>query len=223
MLIAQGWTQREPGDTSTPGQPPPLLSSRLTLSLAGFAGMPPREVCTVTGYASDDADDLAAQWSPDGSKIAVSTGLYHQAEREGEVGARSRLMILDARTGAQVGHLDDVRLAGSASWSPDSSRLLVSDPMRVLWTYDLDAERRVVLPVLQGARPGSWVNGSQRLLGFADDQRLLVAVQRRGTMTISAVHLRTGDTEGLIRWTGGLDMYPVLAQMPPGYWDQNGP
>jgi hypothetical protein len=39
-------------------------------------------------------------------------------------------------------------------------------------------------------------------------------------MTISTVAIATGAAEPLIRWSGAEFMYPVLAQMPAGYWDR---
>lgn len=189
--------------------------SRTTLWLVDFAGTPARELFTIGGYWCEDVDDLPVQWSPDGTKIAVSIALWLGEER----GSHCRVLILDSDTGAQIDHVDDVTLSGSASWSMDSRRLLTMDQMGVLWTYDLDDQRRHTVPVLPGARPDYWVSGSPRLLGFADDDHLLLAAQRKGTMTISTLHQDTGDTQTLVRWTGGLYMYPATTQMPPGYWD----
>lgn len=218
MLTAQGWTHREPGHELAPGQPSPRHLSRLTLWMVDFAGTPPRELLTVSGYAREDADDLAVQWSPDGTAIAVSLALYQGPE----VPARSQLLILDAHTGQETSRIDGVGLAGSASWSPDCQHLLVIDDKRVLWICDLRTGQQHLVPTLPGNRPGSWVDSSKRALGILDDRRLLIAVLRQATMTISTLDRDTGETVPLVRWAGAPDMYPVLAQMPPTYWDQTG-
>lgn len=212
VLIAQHWL------AGAPDRPKTDEDARMTLSLAGFDGSPPRELLTMGGGATGNGDDQALQWSPDGTRIAASVSLDQGP------GQRSRwvVLVLDASTGREVARHDGALLCGSVSWSPDSERLLVQDETETTWVLDTATGTREAIPFLPGRRPGVWVNGSLRPLGFADPDHLMVATQRGATMTLSAVHLTTSASRPLVRWAGSLDMYPRLATMPAGYWDLDG-
>jgi hypothetical protein len=189
--------------------------ARLTLSLSGVTGAPPRELLTLPGSTPQAADALVVEWSPDATKIAF--GMISADVPPGT--SPYVLIIVDAVSGREVSRIGGMTIAGSASWSPDGTRLLVRDMKSIVWIHDLSTDQNHPIPYLPGPRPDSAKKGVPRLLGFADNHRIMVAVQRGRTMTVSSADPDTGEGHALIRWTGGDYMYPVLASMPPGYWD----
>lgn len=209
VVVAQSWVD------IPAGRAPAYGDQRVTVSLAGFSDAPAQELFTLVGGPTIDSDDLPIQWSPDGTRIAIGVSVFTGPESLPDQSVR----ILDAATGQEVTRVGGVRLAGSVSWSPDQTRLLVKEFWGHLRIHDLNADTRHEIPALPGRRPDPSTRGPARLLGFADDHDLLVATQRARTMTISAMDPTSGDRRPLIRWTGTDDMYPVLTAMPPGYWD----
>jgi len=78
-------------------------------------------------------------------------------------------------------------------------------------------ELTTVVPV-SGRPQNPTLAGARRPLGLADEQRVLVAVRRGTTMTLSVGAIDDEKLRPLLRWDGELDMYPVVAQMPADYW-----
>jgi hypothetical protein len=180
------------------------------LTLTGFGNTVPREVLRVRGSLITSADDLVVQWSPDGTSVAASFWYYPTSGPEG----LAQVVLLDAESGAPLG-AEDGFLTGSLSFSADSRRLLMSTHESVL-VHDLDgggARPISFVPPLEPPRPGV-----PRLLGFADDTRLIVAVQRGRTMTVGTTDVDGVDWRPTVRWTGEHDMYPVFAAMPTAFW-----
>lgn len=208
LLVSQSWVDTPHGRNTKRGD------GRATVSLVGFSGTPARELFTIVGSTEHGADDLAIQWSPDSTQIAIAVLI--------PTGPRTMppdtILILDASTGREVSRVTGACLAGSASWHPDGSQLLVRDLDERLWIHDLGTDTRRAIPALPGRRPDPSTRGPARLLGYANDHELLVATQRGRTMTVSAIDPDTGEGRGLVRWTGIDDTYPVLTPMPAGYW-----
>jgi hypothetical protein len=109
----------------------------------------------------------------------------------------------------------DARLAGSASWGPDSDRLLLEDTPSDNWVHYLDGHRQPVT-VLPGT--GGKDIRPIRPVGLADNNHLLTFRQPEDRMTVGRTNLSNGHTDGILAWTGEYLMYPVLAQMPPDAW-----
>lgn len=189
---------------------------RITLLLAAFDGLPARIVLTVQGSVAGEADDHLLQWSPDGRWIALSL----RPSSDPAVYAPPCLHIVEARTGTVVSRLPGWRLCGSASWSPSGGHLLVADGSfrPTVCTFDLRTQALTTVVPVSGRPQSPTLAGARRPLGLADEQRVLVGTRRGTTMTLSAGDISGPDLEPLLRWTGELDMYPVLAQMPLGYW-----
>lgn len=206
-VVAEAWAE------APPGVQPSYTHLRITMTLVGFDGGPARELLTFAGGLSGDGWDQSLQWSPDGSLIAFtaySIGTY-----------KLTVTILDTRDGQEAYRLDDTRLVGSTSWSPDSTRLLVGGADDVPAIHDISSGERTPLIFHPGPRPDSSVRGVPRMFGFADDHRLLVGTQRGTTVTVSAVPPDVPERERLLRWTGGEHneyVYPTFAQLPAGSW-----
>jgi hypothetical protein len=160
-----------------------------------------------------EADDIPLQWSPDGSIIAIAIYVYTDSPRA--IDNQYHLHLIQASTGNHIADLIDLQLVGSASFSPDGRRLLVSGEQGVS-VYDIYTESLEHLAAIP--KPGEPRPGTLRILGLVDDERLLTAVQRGRTMTIGTTTYDGTDQHPLIRWTGELDMYPVVASMPSGFW-----
>ena len=210
VAIVEGWQPGAPGFEN-------LGAVRLTLLVTGFTPGTRRVLLELNAGGSGSADDVSLQWSPDGTRIALAVTLF--GSREDLPIFRPTLLILDVATGREIFRFEGVHVVGSASWSPDGNRILVADSDDVVRILDLTTQELSPVPFLPGPRKDVWERGAQRTLGFAAADRLLVATQRGKTMTISTVATATGAAEPLIRWTGAEFMYPVLAQMPAGYWD----
>lgn len=144
------------------------------------------------------SDDRYLQWSPDGRLLALS-------HRENGAFA-STTVILDVAAGEVVRRLTNSRLMGSLSFSDDSRRLLVGD---VAWRpCILDLSTGLVTPVawLPDSKPDPGPRPTA--CGFIGNRHLLTTRQRTGTVTVSAVHLDSGEETPLLRWAGGRDNAP---------------
>ena len=170
-----------------------------------------RELAVLAGSSGDDPEDPGLLWSPDGRRVCVK-----QASLAGGM-ARVFTVILDVSTGDVVRVLEGETTVGSLAWSPDSARLIVSnfDRLRIVDVATGEHHRIPGLPEVRPLAPGA---GAHRVLGFLDDEHLLTATDRRGTLMIWRTHLETGPLEPLVRVTGTAGLYPRLARMPVGYW-----
>lgn len=157
--------------------------------------------------------DRPLQWSPDGSRIALSiTDLSGDPMRP----IPTQVLLLDAATGEVGRALEDVTIAGSASWTPDSSRLLVVDGEERVMLADTDTGA-----LLHPSRPLQRGPGGRRrwdVVGAAGNNHLLVFHQRGRTGRLAALDLTDGEEREIVSWRGDLDMYVTAAQMPEGYW-----
>jgi len=170
-----------------------------------------RELAVLAASSGDDPEDPGLLWSPDGRRVCVK-----QASLVGE-SIRVFTAIVDASTGDVVRVLEGETTVGSLAWSPDSARLIVSnvDRLRIVDVATGEHHRIPGLPEVRPLAPGA---GAHRALGFLDDEHLLTATDRRGTLMIWRTHLETGPLEPLVRVTGTAGLYPRLARMPVGYW-----
>jgi hypothetical protein len=182
--------------------------------LADFTGTPARELLTFSGRDKGGADDLSLQWSPDGTTIAFG------ARVSAGPSIIARVFLYNAVTGRQSAIIENATLIGSVAFSPDSARLLIADRASdTVEIHHLDTGRTEPVPLIPLPLPDTTDRSVPRLLGFADNTRLLIADQRGRTMTISTTDPAGTDVRPRLRWVGGLDMYPVLASMPEGFWD----
>jgi hypothetical protein len=153
------------------------------------------------------------QWSPDGTRVALSVAL---AEEPSERAFPT--LILDADTGRELSRIDQAFLDGSLSWDPDGSRLCVREMTNVTRIHDLTTGHRSAIALLPGHRPPSEGRGVRRMIGFADDDRVLLCSQTGKAMSVFAVHPDSDDPEPVLRWSSSPLMYPTLARMPAGFW-----
>lgn len=176
---------REPGPT--------------TLLLAPTGAGEPRELLVLppSGLVGG-SDDMSLQWSPDGDKVALS---YWEPDASGPA-----TVVVEVATGHVLCRATGTRLMGSLSFSDDGTRLLVGD--NGLYPHILDVATGGILPV-------AWLPNEQldpgprlRACGFLGDAHLLTTRQRTGTVTVSAVHLESGEETPLLRWAGGRDNAP---------------
>ena len=118
ILVAQSWVETPPGQRTAFGD------VRVTVSLVGFSGTPAQELFTLVGGVGTYTDNLEIQWSPDGTQIALGASAWMGLENP----LNYSILVLDATTGQEVTRIEGAGLAGSASWSPDGTRLLFSTP-----------------------------------------------------------------------------------------------
>lgn len=161
------------------------------------------------GQGSDDGCGI--QWSPDGTKLAI-----HLRFRKPENPLHEAIRIYDSATLTPIGDLNGHRLCGSLSWSTDSTRLLVL--RNAVGIFDLTTGKVEKLPTFPHGTPMPPGNGQHRPLGFTPDDHLFTVTHRGKAMTLWSMHPHTGDTEPLARWSGELDLYPIMARMPDDYW-----
>ena len=196
------------------GRPPTARDGYVSLQLTAPDAARPREIYRRQANVSSDASSRPVQWSPDGTRIALS--LYDlSGDPMSPIPAAVR--ILDASTGATLTTIDDVTLAGSASWTPDSTHVAVFDGRRE--THHLaDTTSGALTPLLLPWRVPS---GRRRwsLIGMAASDRVLVYLQRGSTGRVVTVGLDGEGERDIVSWRGEADMYVTAAQMPAGYWD----
>jgi hypothetical protein len=218
VLVHESWEEGPVPASSPPG--PELWRTTLTLvDLDVPTGRGPVWEVTVPYHVAPlpRGLDLAAQWSRDGSLIALSA---HVDAPAGRLNPGWAVPVLDARDGRTVEQFPDVLLLGSCSWSPDDDRLVVYSRRgeRDEAVLHRDSGRREPLMFM----PEVWTNNHPHVYGFLDDERLLLGTQRGATKTVSAVSPAVRERERLLRWTNSWrpdrDIYPKFAQVPPARW-----
>ena len=115
VAIAENW------QTTLQGQRPENAHARLTLTVATFDGTAPREIFTLNAIQLPKTDAIGIQWSPDGRLLALHAT---HAEPPGHLG---EVTVFDTTTWQVTHRIPDCGLAGSASWGPDSDRLLAGN------------------------------------------------------------------------------------------------
>lgn len=203
IAIVEGWGVTPEGHLAQ------AIDSRLTLTVAGLDGVPPQEICTLNAIQPLAPDTIGIQWSPNGRYLALDVCPAAPPSYSHEV------TIFDTTTWQVAHRVPDAGLAGSASWGPDSDRLLVEQGPIATWVQHLDGHREPIT-VLPGA--GARDMRPLRPAGLADNDHLLTFRQPTDRMTVMKTSLRDGHSEGLVAWTGEYYMYPVLAPMPPDTW-----
>lgn len=221
-VIVDGWlTEQEPRpDTSgIPGREAArireeyfqrqIANTRLTVHLVSFDGAPAREITTIEGGTARGPDSVSHQWSPDGRLMAINLRPRTKRLQVPDV------HVYDTRTWEVIARYENAELEGSASWGPDSDRLLLSHLVGTTWVQHLDGTRQ---PVTVLPEPISMEWRPIRPLGMADNSHLLTLQANKRKSTLMRTSISTGDHEGLVGWTGHHLRYPVLAQMPPAVW-----
>lgn len=191
-----------------PGAPLSMDDWKSSVQVIGASGQV-RELVSWRGQASGmDGDNQRFQWSPRGDLLAV--------EWTATPGAIETALI-DSASGAVVAQIP-ASIVGSASFSPDGSRLLVSQDA-VAHLYNLETGGMTPIPLVPG-RQGYQESrsGTPRLLGFADDDHLLLVTQRGKTITLARGRIDGNELQPLLRWTGGDDMYVTICRPTPAFW-----
>jgi hypothetical protein len=129
------------------------------------------------------------QWSPDGTRIALSVALAEEPSDRA-----FPTLILDVDTGRELSRIDQAYLDGSLSWDPDGSRLCVREMSNVARIHDLRTGHRSAIATLPGSRPPAEGRGVLRMIGFVD------------------------DPTPVLRWKGSLYMHPTLDRISAGFW-----
>lgn len=223
VVVAEGVYVDPPrGWQSDPHAPPRLDSvpsreevelkraySRIKLVAVPLDGRDAKPVAMLdASLLGGSPDSSALQWSPDGTKVAV--GIWDKSiPQDG-----GSVLIFDTSTWEIVTCLSKGMLLGSASWGPESDRILVQGAFDKVWIHHLDGTQQdvTVLPPTRGdMRP-------VRALGLADNSHLLTFRTRGTKGTLMRTSLATGEHQARLTWNGEKYMYPVLSQMPPEVW-----
>ena len=129
----------------------------------------------------------AAQFTSDGRHLALS---HQTPDRQ-----ISGITIIDLLHG-KVNRFDEVELVGSASWSPDGSRLLVASSPgaypEVLDTQNGSLSR--LDAVIEDPRDTPWLT----LIGWLDDASLLAYRDVGSRMHLVAVDVKSGQRRALV-------------------------
>ena len=166
----------------------------VTLLLAPTDAGEPRELLVLppSGLLGR-SDAMYLQWSPDGRMLALS---HWEMDAFGPT-----TVVVEVATGEVLCRATSTTLMGSLSFSHDGTRLLVG--ASGLCPHILDVATGEKVPI-------AWLPNEQldpgprlRACGFLGDEHLLTTRQRTGTVTVSAVHLDSGEETPLLRWAGG--------------------
>ncbi len=223
-LIAQNWSlptapapdisglsQQEAATASAEWRRRTVTSFRVTISLATFDGAPARDIVTLNAQVhSSSPDGTAIQWSPDGRLAAIELKVPETRTR-----SESEVHVFDTSTWDVVARYKNASLAGSACRGPDSDRLLLEHHVDTNWVQHLDGTRQ---PITVLPASGGKMMRPTRPLGMADNDHLLTLGLRKDRATVMRTSIADGTHEGLFAWTGTVDMYPKIAQMPPETW-----
>ncbi|WNM23738.1 hypothetical protein RN607_10240 [Demequina capsici] len=236
VAIIELWTSATEPWPDTSGMPPEeanalesahhrhvIRSVRTSIWIATFDGQVPREIYTyghervlsVTGgRPTFDEATVPVQWSPDGRLLAVEV-----RGPEGEFDVNG-VRVLDVATGHTVASYPGAYLSGTASWGPDSDRLLLGGhtthpPRPLSWIQGLDGTRH---EIEMFPKPNSMGFRRLRPLGLADNDHLLTAQGLGKRATVLRTNIATGEHEALFSVTGSDPINPVIAQMPPETW-----
>lgn len=139
-----------------------------------------RRMVSIRGaWPQNDHAFLPIQWSPDGKRLAVSMF---------EEGSFSCWVhVYDAGTGELLHRWPKAELVGSASWSPDGTRVVVNVPL--LGTHVLSLATGEKTPVPGAPIPDEPRGGRALPAGFFDDEHLVVYAERGSGSGHSAVTL----------------------------------
>ncbi|MGC4176104.1 hypothetical protein [Demequina sp.] len=185
-------------------------ASRTRLLVATFGGEPPRTIEVLNAVLNGVTDTTTIQWSPNGRLVAISLVYRNETNRWPK-----EVTVYDTDTWEVAARLEGGNLSGSASWGPDSDRVLVEGTGDEAWIHHLDGTKE---PVTVLPSYGTRDTRPVRALGLADNEHLLTLRVRNDRATIMRTSLSEGTHERLLSWDGQEDTYPVIAQMPPETW-----
>jgi len=94
------------------------------------------------------------------------------------------LIVVDPVSGREVSRIGGMTTAGWVSWSSDGTRLQARDLSSRLGLHELSTGQNHLIPVLPGD-PRPVRKGVPRVLGLADDDRMVVAVRRGRPPTVA--------------------------------------
>lgn len=191
-------------------------AARLGINLVTFDGEPARELAVLEGHLSGGLFVSPCQWSPDGRLLALSVAPAEDEPRRCPLD----VLVFDTTTWQVVARIEGAHLEGSASWGPESDRLLVGGwgrpPFTLsVWIHHLDGTRQ---PVTVLPEPDSEGIRAAHPLGMADNDHLLTLRNTSTRSTLMRTTIADGTHEGIVTWPGGKGTYPVVAQMPPEAW-----
>jgi hypothetical protein len=163
-------------------------SGEIELFVVGPDGQPRRLT-----YAR--GDDGGPSWSPDGRYLAFATDRWNIAMR------RADIAVLDLSSG-RIRRVTQLGTLSSATWSPDGTRIAfttVDDSSRtaLCWTTP-DGQSR--------GCPASF--NSAWIVGWDDDQNVLIAMDSAGAHALKRVNLDTKRVTVTVTETGGIQASP---------------
>ena len=209
VAIAEPWVDQAPGSGEI------WARMRLSVHVAPLDGMDARLLATFLGGWFADEDSSSLQWSPDATAIAFCRRWVDLDAPE--KGWHRAVVVLSARDGTLLASWPDVSLAGTASWSPDSRRLLIQPEGRTTAVQDVFSDRRV--PVDLPPRRSDGFRG-RRALGLVDDDRVVVMDDTSGPTVLSIDTLDGQHSHELVRWRTSHPSFPRVSALGPDVWDR---
>lgn len=211
VAVAEMWAHQP----ATPGRP--WEDARVTVSLLDSPEGKPRTLLETPAQLWGDRDTETVQWSPDGTRLAISFIVV-----DAVTGWYPVLRVLRAADGEVLGEWPQTALVGSASWTPDSRALLVEvQPLalerRATVVLDLadDGRRPTAVPPLapDGTKP-------IRPLALVGDDRLLFLEEVLGGDSVLSTSTTDGrDVEEVLRWRALGPSRPRVPTLAPDVWE----
>jgi hypothetical protein len=211
VALAEIWMQQP----TTPGRP--WEDARVTVSLLDSPGRERRTLLEDRGALWGDPDTETVQWSPDGTRLAVSFTVVDPA-----TGWSPLVRVIRVADGEVLGEWPQTALVGSASWAPDSRALLVevhpfTPELRATVVLDVaeDRQRRTGVPprASDGSKP-------IRPLALIGDDRLLLLDETLGADSVLFASTTDGrQVEEVLRWRAPGFSRPRVPALAPDTWD----
>lgn len=144
----------------------------------------------IAGRIFSNFSGAAAQFSPNGRRIAMSIGYSSEPRRR-------LVSVLNLDTG-NVEQYPELQLAGSGAWSADGTRLLVSDMKLHPVVFDLNTGTRTgldeILPIWERQR-----ERGMSPVGWIDDRHLLVYLDQPGArLLLRAINVDSAEQHDLL-------------------------
>jgi hypothetical protein len=205
-------------------------SNRLKVWLVSFDGSPQAELDgneyeATANALSEYSLDKPVQWSPDGRYVAYSI-FYDPHRRAARGGPHAQVVVSDVASGRVVYRWEEESLAGSASWSWDSTHLLTS-------YWDVTNGDALVYRVRDVAG-GSWravevdpdvsrvMDRGHRVeaMGMIGNDHVMLCSRRGRSAYVSWQDLASGRREPLVQLASNEpdDLSPFTTPFPPEHW-----
>jgi hypothetical protein len=203
--------------------------NRLKVWLVSFDGSPEVELdgqeyqATAISF-SEYGLDKPVQWSPDGRYVAYSF-IYDLAWHDTHDGPPwGHLVVSDVASGEVVYRWDDESLAGSASWSWDSTHLLTTawDGRGGLTYRVRDLGGGTWRPVQVDPDVSRVMDKGHKVeaMGMIGNDHVMLCTRRGRSAYVSWQDLETGRRELIVQLTANEpeDLSPFTTPFPPDHW-----